>query len=403
MQNSDYNVLIVDEDTELCRCLSEAFEASHFTVYTCTNAPSSLTHIEQSPPDIIVTDLAVGWGGNSTLLSLLGERYPSLPVIVTTELASIDGVIGALRLGAIDYFIKPINDIGALIKSVSQVLERGRALLRTNQQYCAELEDTNEQLRLHIDELEQDQRAGHFVQQSMLPMSPFVARDYRCAHKVIPALFLSGDCIDYALLDKRYYAFYIADVSGHGSAPAFVTIWLKNLVAQLVRLRQLLTNFNSISNTLHEVMTVINDELIAMRLNNHITMVLGIIDTKTHELFYIVAGHLPLPIIVSKGQSYYLKGQGKPLGLFVDNEWEVNHEKLDDNFSLVAFSDGILEVLSGNDLLAKEKTLLESLSQIDGSIESIMEHLHVSTVEGRAPDDIAILSISRGITDIEPQ
>lgn len=385
-------VLVIDDDVSSSQRFSKTLQASHFQVHTCTSAHLGLSYIECSPPDIVITDLSIGWGDDFSLLHLLSERYPTISVIITAEASVVDDVVGALRLGAIDYLIKPITDTRVLTHAVSHGIKRRHLLC---EHYRSELEKANQKLRHHINELEQDQRAGSFIQQSMLPMSPFIARDYQCTHKVIPALFLSGDCIDYALLDKRYYAFYIADVSGHGSAPAFVTIWLKNLVAQLVRLKQLLADFRCINKALHELVTVINDELIAMRLNNHITMIVGIIDTQTHELFYIVAGHLPLPIVVSNGRAHYLEGQGKPLGLFVDNEWDVYQYKLPEVFSLVAFTDGILELLSGNDLLDKEQVLLESLSQTDGSIEAITGELKLLTFE-RLPDDIAILSISRG-------
>lgn len=392
MQNSDYMVLVIDDDESTCQRFSKTLQASHFRVHTCTSAHLGLSYIECSPPDIVITDLSIGWGDDCSLLNLLSVRYPTIPVIITADAGGADDVVEALRLGAIDYLIKPIADTRVLIHAVSHGLKRRHLLCEYHR---SELADANQKLRHYIDELEQDQRAGNFVQQSMFPVSPFIARDYQCTHKVIPTLFLSGDCIDYALLEKRYYAFYIADVSGHGSASAFVTIWLKNLVAQLVRLKQLLADFSCINKTLHELVSVVNDELIAMRLNNHITMVVGIIDTQTHELFYIVAGHLPLPIVVSNGHAYYLEGKGKPLGLFVDNEWDVYQYKLPEVFSLVTFTDGILELLSGNDLLDKEQILLESLSQTDGSIEAIMVELKLLSFE-RLPDDIAILSIARG-------
>ncbi len=385
-------VLVIDEDVSTCRRISKTLKASHFQSHTCSDAHSALSYIERSPPDLVITECSINVDEAFSILKILNQRYPTIPVIITSKQDAIEDVISALRLGAIDYFIKPIIDTRVLSEAVCHGLER-RHLLAQPSHNCSELEATNAQLRSHITEFEQDQRAGSLIQQSMLPMSPFIARDYKCTHKVIPALFLSGDCIDYALLDKRYFAFYIADVSGHGSAPAFVTIWLKNLVAQLVRLRQLLADFRSISNALHELIAVINDELIAMRLNNHITMVLGIVDTQTNELFYIVAGHLPLPIVVSKGQAYYLEGRGKPLGLFADNEWGVYQHKLPEVFSLVAFSDGILEVLSGNDLLVKEKTLLKSLLNVDPSIESMSDELSLLSF-ARLPSAIAILTFS---------
>ena len=396
MQNSEFTVLVTDEDVSTCRRFSKILEANNLRSYSCCDVSSALSYIERSPPDLVITEFTIDIDVNLGIAKFLNQRYPSIPVIITSKDAHAAEVISAFHQGAVDYFIKPITDTRVLIEAVTDALEQ-RHFSSQSKHSCSELKTINAQLRTRITEFEQDQRAGSLIQQGMLPASPFTACDYKCTHKVVPALFLSGDCIDYALLDKRYFAFYIADVSGHGSAPAFVTIWLKNLVAQLVRLRQLLADFRSISNALHELIAVINDELIAMRLNNHITMILGIIDTQTHELFYIVAGHLPLPMVVSKGRAHYLEGRGKPLGLFPGNEWKIHQYKLPDVFSLVAFSDGILEVLSGNDLLAKEKTLLESIPRVDTSIESITAALKLSTFD-RIPDDIAILTITRGFS-----
>jgi sigma-B regulation protein RsbU (phosphoserine phosphatase) len=395
VQNSEYMVLVIDADVDTCRRFSKILQASHFRSHACTDAHSALSFIERSSPDLVITESSIDIDSDSTILTILTQRYSIIPVIVTSIDADIANVISALRLGAVDYLIKPIADTRLLTDAVSRGLQR-RHLSAESRFNSSELKVINAQLCARITEFEQDQRAGSLIQQSMLPLSPFITRDYECTHKVIPALFLSGDCIDYALLDKRYFAFYIADVSGHGSAPAFITIWLKNLVAQLVRLRQILADFRSINNALLEMIVVINDELIALRLNNHITMILGIVDTQTNELFYIVAGHLPLPAVVSKGQAYYLEGRGKPLGLFAENEWHVYHHELPEVFSLVAFSDGILEVIAGNDLLAKEKNLLKSLSKSSTSIDLIADELELLTFD-HIPDDIAILTISRGL------
>ncbi|MEO0443978.1 MAG: SpoIIE family protein phosphatase, partial [Pseudomonadota bacterium] len=325
----------------------------------------------------------------------LNQMYPQLPVIVISGAGVMGDVVNALRLGATDYLIKPVADMEVLVHSVRRSLESCRLLVE-NQLYRKQLEYANERLKNHIDLLEQDQRAGHFVQQSMLPISPFIARDYTCSHRLMPSLFLSGDYIDYTFLEKRYYAFYVADVSGHGSAPAFVTIWLKNLVSQLVRMRRLLSDFDAMHSTLLELVTVINDELMAIHLNNHMTMVVGIIDTETHELFYIVAGHLPLPILVTLEGADYLPGKGKPVGVYEDSQWEVNHCRLPETCAIVTFSDGVLEILPGKNILEKEKILLQLLSETDGSLEAICARLNIDAVT-EAPDDIAVLSISKGL------
>jgi len=395
MQNSDYTLLVIDDDVGVRQSFVAYLQDSDFQVLGTPDAKTGLALFEQLLPDLVITDLKMPGMDGLSLLKLLHQKYPELPVILISGAGIMSDVVDALRLGATDYLIKPVVDMEVLIHAVRRSLERSHLLVE-NQQYRAELENVNERLRSHIESLEQDQQAGHFVQQSMQPVSPFLARAYTCTHKLMPSLFLSGDCIDYALLEKRYYAFYLADVSGHGSAPAFVTIWLKNLVSQLVRMRKLLSDFDAMHSTLHELVTVINDEMIEIHLNNHMTMVVGIIDTVTHELFYIVAGHLPLPILVSPEGTSYLEGKGKPVGLFDDNQWQVNHARLPDSCSLVLFSDGILEVVEGNNLLEKEKSLLQLLSDTNGSVDEVcrrIENLNITD----APDDIALLSISRGV------
>ncbi len=395
MQNSDYTLLVIDDDTGVRQSFVSYLQDSDFKVYSAPDASSGLAVFDEFIPDLVITDLKMPGMDGLALLKVLHERYSELPVIVISGAGTMSDVVEALRFGATDYLIKPVVDMEVLVHAIRRSLERFHLLLE-NQRYRAELESVNQQLRRHIDSLEQDQQAGHFVQQSMQPISPFFARDYTCAHTLIPSLFLSGDCIDYALLDKRYYAFYLADVSGHGSAPAFVTIWLKNLVSQLVRMRKLLSDFDSMHSTLQELVMVLNDEMMAIHLNNHMTMVVGIIDTVTHELFYIIAGHLPLPILVTPEGAKYLQGEGKPVGLFDDNQWHVNHCRLPEVCSLVACSDGILEIVPGKNLLEKEQSLLQLIAETDGSLESISQRFNLSEV-AEMPDDIAVLTIFRGL------
>jgi serine phosphatase RsbU (regulator of sigma subunit) len=395
MQNSDYTLLVIDDDAGVRQSFVTYLQDSDFQVYDAPDAKTGLSLFEQFTPDLVLTDLKMPGMDGLSLLRSLHDLYPELPVIVISGAGIMSDVVDALRLGATDFLIKPVVDMEVLIHAVRRSLERFHLLVE-NQRYRAELENVNETLRSHIESLEQDQQAGHFVQQSMQPVSPFSARDYTCAHKLIPSLFLSGDCVDYVFLEKRYYAFYLADVSGHGSAAAFVTIWLKNLVAQLVRMRKLLFDFNAMHTTLQQLVTMLNDEMMQVHLNNHLTMIVGILDTVTHELFYIVAGHLPLPVLVTSDGARYLEGKGKPIGLFDDNQWEVNHQLLPDGSSLVLLSDGVLELVDGKNLLEKEESLIQLLSGTDGSIDSISRSLKLLDMSN-APDDIALLSISRGV------
>lgn len=100
-----------------------------------------------------------------------------------------------------------------------------------------------------------------------------------------------------------------------------------------------------------------------------------------------------MPVLIGATSAEFLYGKGKPLGIFEDAEWQVNKVRLPPKFSLVVFSDGVLEVLPPQDLIAKEAYLLDLLSNSDGNLESIYSQLKLNEGEA-APDDIAILTIS---------
>jgi len=347
MDNANYQLLVVDDEIGVRQSLVTYLEDSGFKVDDAPDAVIGLELFKRIRPDLVITDLSMPNIDGLIFLQQIHKFAPSTPVIVISGAGVMGDVVQSLRLGASDYLIKPIIDMEVLVHAVCKSLERSQ-LLVDNQRYRQELEQANSQLKRHISILEQDQKAGHFIQQSMLPLSPFYFGDCMAEYKVIPSLYLSGDCIDYAFVKQRYYAFYLADVSGHGSAPAFVTIWLKNLVSQLVRLKQLL---------------------------------FSVIDTKTNTLSYSVAGHLPLPILYHQGKATFLAGSGKPIGLFPSTRWEIFTTQLpDDAFSLILFSDGILELLEPKELQQKEQGLLQLVGV------ALLAEL---------PDDIAVLSIKK--------
>ncbi|MFT6102134.1 MAG: serine phosphatase RsbU (regulator of sigma subunit) [Granulosicoccus sp.] len=394
MDNTRYKLLVIDDELGVRQSLTAYLEDSGFQVYDAADAATGFALFQQHLPDLVITDLSMPDTDGLALLQQIHEVLPSAPVIVISGAGVMGDVVHALRLGATDYLIKPIVDMEVLVLAIHRSLERCE-LLVDNERYRLESEKANAQLRRHVAALEQDQRAGNFVQRSMSPVSPFTAGQYICEHDLIPSLYLSGDCVDYAFIKQRYYAFYLADVSGHGSAPAFVTIWLRNVVAQLVRLKQMLVNSDSLGDGLLNLLHVINKQLIEMGINNHLTIIIGVLDTETEQLYYVVAGHLPLPVLLHENKAVFLPGSGKPVGLFEEAKWDVSQVSLPEGkYSLLLFSDGILELIEEKELIAKEDTLLKIVEESYGHVDSIVNSVGVKGIE-ELPDDVAILSIRK--------
>lgn len=104
-----------------------------------------------------------------------------------------------------------------------------------------------------------------------------------------------------------------------------------------------------------------------------------------------------MPILVTESGAEYLTGYGKPAGIFKDVSWQLYERDLPEKFALVCFSDGILEMLPQSELADKEAHLLALVAASTGTLESVSDSLVIKEMRDN-PDDIAVLSISRGVS-----
>lgn len=398
MTPASRKLLIIDDDALVRQSIVTYLTDSGFAVCSATDASSALELLADTsfPPDLIITDLRMPNGDGLQLLQTLNERYSAIPVIVISGAGVMNDVVSALRLGARDYLIKPLVDLEVLVHSINKVLDR-EELEEENRRYRVQLEEANRELKENLRVLERDQIAGRRVQRRLMPSGFTTEEGYTAAHTIVPSLFLSGDFVDYAHIKKRYLAFYLADVSGHGASSAFVTIWLKHLVSRMVREEGLFGDELSFADGADLMLRQINRELHETRLSHHLTLFVGVIDTQTHKMHYVVAGHLPMPILLTASGAEYLAGRGKPVGIFKDINWQVFECQLPEQFALVCFSDGVLEILPPTELQDKEAHLLKLVASSSGSLESVCNTLVIKEIRDN-PDDIAVLSITRGIS-----
>lgn len=393
MQNSSATLLIIDDDDVVRASLAAYLEDSGFHVLQASNGLRGLEVFEQTPPDLVICDLRMPQLGGLDIIRKMAERDTGIPVIVVSGAGVMSDAVEALRLGAADYLIKPLEDLAVLEHSVHRALDRSR-LMRENQRYREKLETANRELEASLHLLQEDQNAGRQVQMNMLPVSPWVTGNYRFEHQIIPSLYLSGDFVDCFRVDEHRVAFYLADVSGHGASSAFVTVLLKFMTTRLMfesRRNGLMPDF-----TPSDVLSHINRGLINCKLGKHVTMVGGVIDEDTGRLTYSIGGHLPLPVFFTGEQAHYLEGRGLPVGLFDEASYTNHVMALPERFSLTLFSDGILDLLPGDTLRDKEAALPEIVKAAGGSLDGLRRTFGLATL-GEMPDDIAMMVLSRNL------
>ncbi|MCY1209290.1 Regulator of RpoS [compost metagenome] len=393
MHNPSAKLLIIDDDEVVRASLAAYLEDSGFSVRQASNGLQGLQVFEQERPDLVICDLRMPQVDGLELIRRISELEAETPVIVVSGAGVMSDAVEALRLGAADYLIKPLEDLAVLEHSVRRALDRA-ALRLENRRYREKLEAANRELQASLHLLQEDQNAGRQVQMNMLPVTPWEVDSLRFAHQIIPSLYLSGDFVDYFRVDERRVAFYLADVSGHGASSAFVTVLLKFMTTRLLyesRRNGMLPEFKP-----SEVLGHINRGLINTRLGKHVTMLGGVIDEESGKLTYSIGGHLPLPVLYSEGKASYLSGKGLPVGLFEEASYDDQIIDLPSSFSLTLLSDGILDLLPGETLKDKEAALPEMVCEAGGSLDGLRQVFGLASL-GEMPDDIALLVLSRNL------
>ncbi|HHW1558934.1 TPA: two-component system response regulator RssB [Pseudomonas aeruginosa] len=393
MHKVSATLLIIDDDEVVRESLAAYLEDSNFKVLQALNGLQGLQIFESEQPDLVICDLRMPQIDGLELIRRIRQTASETPIIVLSGAGVMSDAVEALRLGAADYLIKPLEDLAVLEHSVRRALDR--AYLRVeNQRYRDKLEAANRELQASLNLLQEDQNAGRQVQMNMLPVTPWSIEGLEFSHRIIPSLYLSGDFVDYFRVDERRVAFYLADVSGHGASSAFVTVLLKFMTTRLLyesRRNGTLPEFKP-----SEVLAHINRGLINTKLGKYVTMLGGVIDLEKNSLTYSIGGHLPLPVLFVEGQASYLEGRGLPVGLFDDATYDDRVMELPPSFSLSLFSDGILDVLPGATLKEKEASLPEQVAAAGGTLDGLRQVFGLANL-AEMPDDIALLVLSRNL------
>jgi DNA-binding NtrC family response regulator len=140
------HALIVDDELDVVEWMAEVVRSEGYTVVTADSLRAARAQLVRQPPDVLLTDLQLPDGRGTDLVHDL-EAPAQTEVVVITGHASVDSAIEAVRIGASDYLVKPVD------------VERLRAILRRQPQ-AAELKSEIGELR---EELRRAGRFGHMI------------------------------------------------------------------------------------------------------------------------------------------------------------------------------------------------------------------------------------------------
>jgi two-component system NtrC family response regulator len=118
------SILIIDDDLNLCKVLSEELNEIGFTASFVTDADSAFLELSNGKHvDLILLDLKMPEkDGFYVLRELKQQGYDKIKVIVLTAYADVKSAIESARLGAADFISKPY-DLDELIITIRKVIQ----------------------------------------------------------------------------------------------------------------------------------------------------------------------------------------------------------------------------------------------------------------------------------------
>lgn len=123
------HVDVVEDDDALRNTVNDLLTFAGYRVRTWRDAESFLTNLPQTAPAVVVTDMRMPGLSGVELHEEMLRQGRSMPVIYISGESSVTQSIAAMKLGAVDFLVKPFSR-EHLLKAVAAGIERDRHRMR---------------------------------------------------------------------------------------------------------------------------------------------------------------------------------------------------------------------------------------------------------------------------------
>ncbi|MBM3298918.1 MAG: response regulator, partial [Deltaproteobacteria bacterium] len=162
-EDGSSSILAIDDDSTTLELLEDLLSMSGFSVYTAGEGREGIELFSRRRPDLVISDIQMPHMDGLELLKRVGEVDDAVPVILVTGHGDLENALRALRQGAYDFLLKPINP-EILMATVRKGLERCR-LRRFEKNYRRLLEEQVEERTKELAERTRElARTNEFLQ-----------------------------------------------------------------------------------------------------------------------------------------------------------------------------------------------------------------------------------------------
>ncbi|MEM7261598.1 MAG: response regulator [Planctomycetota bacterium] len=120
-------VLLVDEDARSSEEISIKLMSQRIDVVWARTGAEALQWVSEQPFDVALVEVSLSDTSGVDLIRLLNERAPALLPILIASRPSLESAVAAVRVGAFDYLLKPVDDV-RLVQVVREAVRAKRVI-----------------------------------------------------------------------------------------------------------------------------------------------------------------------------------------------------------------------------------------------------------------------------------
>ncbi len=384
-------ILVVDDEPKNVRILQIHLSARGYTVCSAIDGLEALEAVENEMPDLILLDINMPRMDGFKVVERLRANAATafIPIVMITALRdTYENRIKAIDAGADDLIEKPFNSL--------EVLARVRSLLR--------IKHYHDTLESHNARLEEELQMARSIQEILLPEDGVQELSgFSIASHCRPEMAVGGDFFDIWEITPNRLGVFISDVMGHGVSAAFVTVFIKTVLAEFQPLIP-----DDPSRLLKILNTRFND-MISSHLFMFATAFCGVLDISQGQFICANAGH-PFPFLYSSEQQTYHpigdKNTGNGLGIWRESTYETIHYPFDKSSRLFLYTDGTYEAKNpqGEEFTAERllKLLNASTEQpVSLLINNVSQIIDAFTDTCPKDDDLTLIAIEAAAQQLQ--
>lgn len=141
-------ILIVDDEREITEILADLL-SDHYECLKAASAEQALDCLRASEFELVISDITMPGMSGLEMIPHVKQLSPDTVVVMISGMQTVESAIGALRLGAFDYLMKPF-DLRQVEAVVKRALEH-HELVVAKRRYENHLEELVEQRTVELD------------------------------------------------------------------------------------------------------------------------------------------------------------------------------------------------------------------------------------------------------------